>query len=332
MPFDELRRRALEALEDRRESFHSAVATAVDEVRTILEANRTSGNGQRGERAAAELGHFAAGRIDTERFETLFSQQQTLDADAVERVEEALDTLTEILEAGDALHTLKVRSGEDLRTVVGEALAKAGRAFGAGRAVEAARAGTTPAEYRDGFGPERWNRAERSVAPPLVVEVDGTDLRPAGLADYLEGAQAIVLLVKKPAPAAALARLVAPGSLVAQGTDEKALEGIGEWDGPVAVGILPEGAAVFRYLPGEAGQGELTVASVPEGSPKPVGAISVSRQQSELQLLKLLEGATAGRVVEAAAGGGAGEAPADPADKLAAWLIRQASIPEPGEA
>ncbi len=329
MPFDELRRRALEALEDRRESYHSAVATAVDEVRVLLESNRSAGNGKRGDRAAAELGVFAAGRIDTEQFETLFSEQQTLDREAIERIDEALKTLTGILEAGDGLHTVKVRAGEDLRDAVRDGLAKAGRVFGAGRAVENARAGSAAAPYRDGFSPDRWNRAERAVAPPLVVEVDGADLRPAGLIDYLDGGQAIVLLVKKPAPPAALARLVSPGVLVAQGTGADAFEGLAAWDGPAVVAVVPEGAAEFRCLPREGGPSELTVVSAPEQAGKSVGSLSVARQDSDLALLRMLEGAGAGRVVDAAVGGG--EAPADPADKLAAWLIRQATIPGPGE-
>ena len=329
MPFDELRRRALEALEDSRESYHSAVATAVDEVRSLLAANRTPGNGKKGERAAAELGAFAAGRIDTERFESLFSERQTMDADAAARIEEALATLTALLEAGDALHTVKVRPGGDLRDVVRDALASAGRAFGAGRAVENARAGAPAEDYRTGFGPGRWNRAERTVAPPLVVEVDGADLRPAGLADYLEGAQAIVLLVKKPAPPAALARLVVPGTLVVQGTTPDALEALASWNGPAVVAVVPEGSAVFRYVPEDDGPGRLTVDSAPEDA-RPVGSLSAARQLADVRLLRLIEGVGAGQVVAAATKADA--APVDPTDKLAAWLLRQATIPEPGEA
>lgn len=329
MPFDELKRRALDALEDRREAYRSAVATAVDEVRTLLEAQRAPQNGK-GKRAAAELGAFAAGRIDTERFAQLFSQQDTLDADAVETIEKALATLNELLEAGDDLFVARVPAGGDLRDTVRSALARSGRAFGAGRAVENARSGVAAAKYMDGFGPGRWNRAERTVAPPLVVEVDGADLRPAGLADYLEGRQALVLLVKKPAPPASLARLVAPGTVVAQGTGADALAAVDGWDGPAVVAVVPDGAAVFTYRPVGEGAGELKVEARPEDTLKPVGSISVSRQESELKLLDLLDGAVAGRVV-AAAGGGAADEPVDPADKLAAWLLRQATIPDPGE-
>ncbi|MFW5952282.1 MAG: hypothetical protein ACOCVZ_09220, partial [Gemmatimonadota bacterium] len=220
------------------------------------------------------------------------------------------------------------RPGEDLRGAVRDALANAGRAFGAGRAVEHARAGTPSEDYRDGFAPERWNRAERTVAPPLVVELDGADLRPAGLVDYLEGAQALVLLVRKPAPPAAVARLVTPGTLVVQGTGADAFDALKSWDGPAVISVVPEGAAVFSYVPAEEGAGQLTVESMPEDVTKPVGPLSAARQRGDLQLLRLLDTAAAGQVVAAA-----GEAEAvDPTDKLAAWLLRQATIPEPGEA
>ncbi len=327
MPFDELRRRALDALEDRREAYHSAVATAVDEVRSLLDAQKAP-TGGKGSRAAAELGAFAAGRIDPERFGSLFSEQESLDADAVHRIETALEILTEIMETGDELYTAKVRSGGDLRDTVRDALARSGRAFGAGRAVERARSGGEAVTYEGGFAPTLWNRAERTVAPPLVVELEGADLRPAGLADYLEGGQVIVLLVKKPAPPAALARLVTPGTLVVQAPDGAGLDALKDWAGPAIVAVLPEGAATFRYVPDDKGAGDLTVDSVPEADPKAVGGLSAARQEAELALLKLLDGAVAGRVVAAA---GDGAAAADPTDKLAAWLLRQATIPGPGE-
>ena len=332
MPFNELKGRVLEALEERREAYHSAVATAVDEVRALLEGQKAPA-GEKGTRAAAELGLFASGRIDTAAFESLFSAEEKLDGDAVQRIETALETLTALMETGDALYQAKVRPGGDLRDTVRGALAHSGRAFGAGRSVERARSGAESVAYEDGFEPTRWNRAERTVAPPLAVELDGADLRPAGLADYLEGAQAIVLLVRKPAPAAALARLIVPGTLVVQATAEDGLEegldALRAWDGPCVMAVLPAGAATFRYLPKEAGIGELTLGTVPESDPKPVGRISAARQTAELALLDLLDGAVAGRVV-AAAGGGPAET-ADPTDKLAAWLLRQATIPEPGE-
>jgi hypothetical protein len=329
MPFDELKRRALEALDGRRQAYHSAVALAADEVRSLLEAQRAPRNGKP-QRVAAELGLFASGRIDPGRFASVFSEQETLEPEAVERIEAALATLTALLAEGDDLHVLKVPAGGDLRDAVRAALARAGKAFGAGRAVENARAGVRASEYAHGFAPRRWNRAERAIAPPLVVELEGADLRPAGLVDLLEGRQAIVLLVRRAAPPAALARLIAPGTLVVQGTGEDALAGLGDWDGPAVVAVVPEGTASFRYRPAVDGPGTLEVATRPERALKPIGTLSVARQESDLGLLEMLDGAVAGRVVAAAGGNGA-PAAADPADKLASWLLRQATIPGPGE-
>jgi hypothetical protein len=328
MPFDELRARALEAVAGRREAFHSAVATAVDEVRTLLDSQTAPANGK-GAKTAAELGHFASGRIDPERFEALFAEQGTLDAEAVERIRAALGTLTELAAAGDSLFMVKVPSGADLRDAVRAALGRAGKAFGAGRAVESARLGASPTEYADGFDPSLWNRAERGIAPPLVVELDGADLRPAGLADYLDERQVIVLLVRKPAPPAALARLIAPGTLVAQGPTADAFSALTDWDGSAVVAVVPEMTAVYSYRPETDGPGVLKVDALTADRIRPLGPLTVARQEADVQLLRLLDGAVAGRVVAAAESGPAEET--DPADKLAAWLLRQATIPAPGE-
>jgi hypothetical protein len=329
MPFDELKRRALAALESRREAYHSAVATAVDEVRALLDSQRPRRNG-RGERMAAELGLFAAGRIDPERFASVFAEQDALDPEAIERIQHGLDTLVALAAEGDGLHVVKLPAGADLRSAVREALAVAGKAFGAGRAVESARAGVRPADYATGFPPERWNRAEKAIAPPLVVELDGADLRPAGLADYLEARQTIVLLVRKPAPPAALARLIAPGVLVCQGPDASALDALSGWDGPAVVAVMPESVAAFSYRPEAGGPGSLTIAALPEEAPRALGTLSAERQRADVELLRLLTEAGAGRVTAAASAPGGGAEP-DPADRLAAWLLRQATIPEPGE-
>jgi hypothetical protein len=328
MPFDELRARALEAVAGRREAFQSAVVTAVDEVRVLLESQTAPANGK-GSKTAAELGQFASGRIDPERFEALFAEQGTLDAEAVERIRAALDTLTELAGAGDALFMVKVPSGADLRDTVRAALGRAGMAFGAGRAVENARVGARPTEYADGFDPSLWNRAERGIAPPLVVEVQGADLRPAGLADYLDERQVIVLLVRKPAPPAALARLIVPGTLVAQGPTADALSALASWDGPAVVAVVPEMTAAYSYRPEADGPGVLKVDALSADRLRPVGQLTAARQEADVRLLRLLDGAAAGRVVAAAESGAAEET--DPADKLAAWLLRQATIPAPGE-
>jgi hypothetical protein len=328
MPFDELKRRAFEALEPRRQAYHSAVATAVDEVRTVLEAGRPRRNGK-GERLAAELGLFAAGRIDVDRVASVLGEEGVLTPDAVEGIEAAIGVLNGLLAQGDGLYTVKVPAGADLRNTVRDALSRAGAAFGAARAVECLRVGVPAPEYAGGFAPERWNRAEREIAPPLVVELEGADLRPAGLVDYLEGRQALVLLVRKAAPPAALVRLVAPGVLVAQGPTAEVLGELGGWDGPAVLAIAAEATATFTYRPERDGPGSLVVQALSDRL-RPVGTLTLARQQSDLALLRMLDTVRAGGVVAAAAAPAASEE-ADPAAKLAAWLLRQAIIPEPGE-
>jgi hypothetical protein len=115
MPFDELKRRALEALEPRREAYHSAVATAVDEVRALLDSQQPGRNGK-GQRLAAELGQFASGRIDVERFASVFADQEALDPDAVGRIREALDALSQLAAEGDSLYMRSCRRGRTSAT------------------------------------------------------------------------------------------------------------------------------------------------------------------------------------------------------------------------
>lgn len=330
MPFEALRPRVLESLSGRREAYRSAIATAVDEVRALVDRQRAPRDGK-AERAASELGAFGAGRIDTQQFAALFGDEDRLDTESVDRMERALATLQELLEAGDDVFTCRVPAGGDLRETVRAALARAGRAFGAGRAVEAVRSGAKPGPYAKGFTPERWNRAERGIAPPLLVDVDGADLRVAGLGDYLDGAQVIVLMVRKPAPPAALARLIAPDTLVAQGTTGDTLDALAGWDGPAALAVVPEGAAVFTYRPGDGVDGELIVESAPEPDPRPIGTLTTPRQVADLELLRLLERAVTGGAAVTPAGSAPDPDAEDPADRLAAWLLRQADIPEPGK-
>jgi hypothetical protein len=68
---------------------------------------------------------------------------------------------------------------------VAAALAGIGRAFGAARGGARARRRSGDDDTSDdrlaGFPFRRWNRAERQIAPPLVVEVDGGDLQVGGL-------------------------------------------------------------------------------------------------------------------------------------------------------
>jgi hypothetical protein len=321
MPSDSV----LRSLSGAREAFRSALGVAVDQVNVLLAAHSTPA-GEAAGRAATELGDFAAGRIDPERFAALFSGKDSLDPAALERIREARDTLAELARAGDALFQLQVPAGADLRDAVGAALAAAGRAFGAARTVELARTGRFRPEEHDGmlrsFPARRWNRAERQIAPPLVVEVDGADLRAGGLAEFLEGSQKIVLVARGAAPPAPLVRLITPGVFVLQTTEEAELERLSAVEGPAIAALLPRGAARFVHDPvrgGTLGERLELRDAAPEVVLEPLGALSVFQQREELaQLAALVERPAA------AAQAGAGQA--DPVDKLAAWLLRQADF------
>ena len=173
MPSDARTPEALRALQPAREAFLSAVATAADGARGFLAAQRgpagKNGNG----RAARELGPFAAGRLDAERFDAVFAGTALLDAPALELLGRAQAVLDEVAAAGDALFVATVSAGGELRATVEAALAHAGRAFGAARVVELARAGRLRAEHAtlvEGCPPVAWTRSERELAPPLVVD------------------------------------------------------------------------------------------------------------------------------------------------------------------
>ena len=74
---------------------------------------------------------------------------------------------------------------EDLARAVGQAFARAGRVFGAARLVRLARNGGYRPEEHDDWLVElpftAWTAAERDLAPPLLVELNGTELRPSAV-------------------------------------------------------------------------------------------------------------------------------------------------------
>jgi hypothetical protein len=204
--------RAYEALSGRIETFRHAVALAEQEVHEDL-MRRSGPKGSREERAVAELGPFARGRIDPERFAMLLGMaEEELTPESLDILGKADAILTGFAQTSN--HRVTVEPGGDLRDVVKHGLAHLGQTFGAARAVELARAGTFDLidhGYLLGPLPFRlWNRAERDLAPPLLVEVRGEDCLPAGLGEFLDGAVTIVLVATGQTTPAPLARLVTP--------------------------------------------------------------------------------------------------------------------------
>jgi hypothetical protein len=329
MPSDERIDRAQEALAGVQASFHSAVVTAADQIRTYLESHRAPANG-RAKRVATELGAFASGRIDADRFSALFTEEDMPDAETLTRLEAAVDVLGNIGGAAEEVFRAEAKPGGDLRDTVAAALAGAGRAFGAARVVEFARSGrydpATHDEFLSTFPPRMWNRAEREIAPPLVVTVEGKDLRTGGLSEFLDGAQKIVLVVNGAAPPAALVRLITPGVFVMQTADAGDLKRLAAFSGPGVAALVDEKAARFIHDPsaGRTPEARLSILGLPPEPPtKPVGRVTVFQQTQELEQLRALSAAQAPTPEGEAA---AKPALAMPGDKLAAWLIRQANL------
>jgi hypothetical protein len=338
---------ALVALDAPRARFRTAVAVARDQMAAWLGAHRVPSGGDVPS-IAQELGRFASGRIDSSRFAGVFTAGTELADGTTERIEQCIEVLDALLARGDDLFTCAVPSGGDLRDTVDAALGEAGRAFGAVLAYQAAKTKTFRADHHAGlmkrlpFG--RWNRAERLLAPPLVVEVDGADLRGEQLADFLDGHVRLVVVVRGACAPAPLARLITPGLLVMQTSDVTELALVAEADAPAIAAVVPEGAARFVHTPqaGASLRERLRIAHLPAQAPThALGPRSAAQQREELALLAELSrwpetAAAAGSLETGAAAQGAAAAvaatlPAAPAgvspvDALTSWLLGAAGF------
>src|ERR1019366_2400837 len=188
------------------------------------------------ERARAELGEFADSRIDATAFASIFPKARHVDAGARDALRRAAEELRSVSARGDDLFRIAVPSGARLGIAVNAALGGVGRAFGAVALTELVRGGRyQPAQHDrllDDVEFLAWNKAERRFAPPLVIEVDGADLHAGALADFADGRQKLVLVVRGPCGPAPLARCITPGTLVLQTTDGAGLDRVASFDGP----------------------------------------------------------------------------------------------------
>jgi hypothetical protein len=330
MPSEEREEQVFQALERATQAFRSALATTIEEVRGLAAAAADAGG--RAEADGAELGSFAAGRIDTDRFSVLAGAAPTLDAAVTTRVKTAFEVLTSLASRKTGLFRAGVEPSGSLRHAVAGALAEAGRAFGAARVVELARSGryveSQHAAWLQAWPFSRWNRQERRLAPPQVVHVDGGDLHAEGLAEFLDGSEKLVLIVRGECPPAPLARLVSPGVYVLQTLETKDLEAFAAFDGPGVAALVTEGAARFVHDPsrGESLRERLEIRHLPTEEPRrQLGGLSAAQLSRQLRHLQMLDALARG---EGAPVPGAPVTPAagDPADVLAAWLLSQADL------
>jgi hypothetical protein len=328
MPSDPRTVAALAALKAPRERFQSAVAATLEEVRVYLDTHRSAAD-ERLALLAAELGPVGARHIDVGRLAGVVAAEPAVAPATSAVVARALDVMKEVAAKGDDGFVLDLPAGESLYGSTTDRLAELGRAMGAARVADAARNGRYRPSDHDRwltrFPFASWSQAERAVAPPLVIEVDGADLRPAGLAEFLDGAARIVLVVRGETSPAPLVRLVTPRTFVAQTTDDAVVGRMAAWDGPGIVAIVPARTARFVHDPaaGAALAARLVVSEIPElDHRRRTGAFTVAQQNEELEQLRALQSAAS--AVPAATALPA--ASADPVDKLAAWLLQQADL------
>jgi hypothetical protein len=318
---DPILAQALVLLRRRIDNYRSFVAAARERIRTLL---TTTG----AERARLELGSFGR-RIDAARFAEL-RHGVALDSLSRSRLERAAAVLAELESLGDALFVADVPSGDSLRVVAAHALARAGRGFAAAAVAELVRSGHYEPERHDrlldGYPFEWWSKSEREHAPPLIVGVDGADLRAGALADLLDGAQQLVLLVHGPSTPAPLVRLTTPGTLVIQGKELAGLKPLAEFGGPAVAALFGHEAALFTHYPiaGSAIWQRVVVTHRPEPPKKRVGGASPRQQLEELlQLDALVEHrALPDSPVDALVPIGPGEA----TDRLTAWLLAESGL------
>lgn len=338
MPSDERVARALEAVAERIAPFRAAMTAARDEMQQYLDEHRARGR-DRADAAAMALGPFASGRIDVERFDLVLADGRPLAADAASHVAQCIATLNELLGREEEPFARAVGRSEPMRRTVERAFAEIGRAFGASRVFRAVKSGTYDAAKHGpllvGFPFARWSRTERELVPPLVIQIDGADLRAEHLTEYLDGAARIVVVVHGEASPAPLVRLIAPRTLVVQANDPGALARLATHEGPAIAALLPGTSARFVHDPkaGSRLEDRLTIEFLPAEAPRSaLGWRSAAQQAEELeQLAALAEVTRAARdvavvVVPPLPDGAAPVDGSRAVDAVASWMLAQAGF------
>jgi hypothetical protein len=321
MPSDQRTQIALDAISPRTELFRSAVAATADQVRGLL-----AGTGNVADDQSVALGHFAQGRVSHDRFASFTPKARRIDEQAEIPIRAAHEVLKELLEEGDELFVLRMEQGQRLSCQVRRRLSSIGRAFAAAHVIDLAKRGKYKEEEHaallEKFPFSDWSKSERALAPALVVELSGVDFQPSVIVPFLDAGSRFVFVVEGDAPAAALARVISPGTFVQQETGDAALEAFSKFDGPAVSALLPEGAVSFVHDPsaGETTYERFVSLEFPkEIRKRAIGGISAAQQAQDYALLQCLA------VVPVPTG----DAAADPAGKLSAWLLSQTNLSGP---
>jgi hypothetical protein len=333
MPSDARTGAALELIEPAINAFKQAVAAAADRADSHLAASLA---GSPMSQAAAELGEFAAGRIDVTRFAALseLTERPVPDDLEVSVLRRAAEILREQADLPPSRFVVNLPPGGRLANALGIQFDELGRAFGAILVAELVRNG----RYDDadhsailhGLPRHEWHRGERAVSPPLVVTLDGADLWAGEIAQFLDGNQKIVLIVRPPAPPAALVRLITPSTLVMQTTSTEILATALRFEGTAVAALMPDGGGVAEFVhlpdPRLPVHERLQITTRPRGARKSLQSWSAWLQSQELEQLYAL--AAPPPVAEVGKENGAPKV--DPAARLAAWLLSNVESPAAG--
>ena len=161
----------------------------------------------------------------------------------------------------------------------------------------------------------------------MIVALDGADLHVGALADYADGREKIVLVVRGAAPPAPLARCITPGTFVLQTVDGTGLDRVAAFDGPAVAAVMPEGAAVFLHDP-QAGRDpwqRLTILSQGTMPKQAIGGTSVWQMAEDRTLLGDLARTPFTIPVNGGPAAPAAGA-ADAVDRIASWLLGQSGL------
>jgi hypothetical protein len=319
---------ALAALRSQISLFRFALSGTVERAKHIL----ASESGPR--QTEVTLGEFASGLIDSNRFAMVSSGNEPLDTVGRAIITRSIEVLESLMQMGDQAFVIDVPPEVAPSAAIHARLATLGSAFGAGTIVELVRRRIYDPTHHGlpnaGHPFEKWTTSERTLAPPLIVRVEGRDLEPAELAPFLDGAMRLVVLVNEPCAVAPLARLITPGVFVAQVSDLSILERLNDLLAPVIVAVMNGPEARFTHDPraGASMWQRITVIDLPDTQiRKSLGNRSAWQQREDVAHLKSLVTPPSltpksGDAFVTERGGG----PADPAERLTAWLLEQASL------
>lgn len=320
---------AFSALRPRIAQYRFTVSTSLERARSLLASESGVATAQN------VLGEFASGRIDPEKFAMISAGSAPLDVVGCAVLERAGEALEGLLAAGDELLFVSVPSGTSPAHAIAARLSKIGSAFGVAALVELVRRRTyDPLVHGLPFEEypfEKWTRAERKLAPPLVVYLNGANLDPFEMAKFVDGAMQIVLLVEGPCAPAPLARVISPGVFVAQASDVSSLAMLDGFEGPAVVAVMSDSEAAFVHDPrrGASAWQRLQIGRMPATTPrKSIGSRSAAQMREDLALLASLAEqpvfpSNSTDALFAAIGGANGT---DPVERLASWVLGESKV------